>query len=245
MPSRESSHSRVENRILASLPAREYHTLISKSQTVSLPDRHVVLEQGRPIRFAYFPITAMISLLSVGGEGTKGVEVCTVGCEGVVGLSVIFDGDIALGRAVVQLPGTALRVEVNAFKDALGGKGLLDSILRHYTQVQFVSVLRAAYCINFHKIDARLTRLLLLTHDNARADTFPLTQEFAAYLLGSHRPAISIAANALQSAGLISYRQGKITVLDRQRLQAAACECYSFVVREYGRLLGDFLTHKA
>ncbi len=248
MPSRESSHSRVENRILASLPAREYHTLISKSQTVSLPDRHIVLEQGRPIRFAYFPITAMISLLSVGVEGTKGVEVGTVGSEGVVGLSVFFDGDIALGRMIVQLPGTAVRVEVNAFKGALGGmlggKGLLSSILKHYTQVQLISVMRAAYCINFHKIDARLARLLLLTHDNAREDTFLLTQEFAAYLLGSHRPSISIAASALQAAGLISYRQGKITVLDRQGLQAAACECYAFVAREYERLLGGLLTPK-
>jgi CRP-like cAMP-binding protein len=243
MTSQKSSHSQVENRILASLPEREYQTLFSKSQTVSLPDRHVVLEQGRPIRFVYFPVTAMISFLSV-GEDTREVEVCTVGCEGVAGLSVFFDGDISLGRAIVQLPGTAVRVEANTFKDALSGEGPLNSILKCYTLVQVASIMRAAFCINFHKIDARLARLLLLTHDNARADTFPLTQEFAAQLLGSHRPAISIAANALQAARLISYRQGKITVLDRQGLHDAACKCYSFVARQYERLLGGLLAPK-
>jgi CRP-like cAMP-binding protein len=244
MTSQASSHS-PENRILAALPEREYQTLFSKSQTVSLPDRHVLLEQGRPVRFVYFPVTAMISLLSVGGEGTRGVEVCTVGCEGVAGLSVFFDGDISLGRAVVQLSGTAVRVEANAFKDALRGNGVLNDILKRYTQVEVNSILRAAFCINFHKIDARLARLLLLTHNNARADTFPLTQEFAAQLLGSHRPAISIAANALQAARIISYRQGKITVLDRQGLHDAACECYSVVAGLYERLLGGLLAPKA
>lgn len=244
MASQSSEITQVENRILAALPGREYQKLLPKFQTISLPNRHVLFEQGSTIRFVYFPITAMVSLLSVGEHGTKGVEVCTVGYEGAVGLSALFDGDIALGRAVVQLPGTAARIEVNALKNALGRKGPLDIILRRYAQVQLISIYRAAFCNTFHKLEARLARLLLLTHDSAKTDTFPLTQEFAAYLLGSHRPATSTAAHALQAAGLISYRQGKITVLDRQGLYDAACECYSVVAREYERLLGDLLIRK-
>lgn len=239
MASREDRHSHVKNRILAALPEKQYPELFAKLQTVTLPGRHTVLEPGRPVRFVYFPVTTMISLLSVVGDVTRGVEVSTVGSEGVAGLSAFYNSDISLGRAVVQLPGTAARVEVKVFKNAVSRPGLLNSIMKRYTQVQITSIARAAFCVNFHKIDARLARLLLLTHDNARGDGFPLTQEFAAHLLGSHRPAISIAANALQAAGLISYRQGKINVLDRQGLYASACECYAAVVREYERLLGD------
>jgi CRP-like cAMP-binding protein len=245
MTSLESGHNQIGNRILAALPEREYQALSPKLQTVSLPSGHLVLEQGRPVRFIYFPVTAMIALLSMGEEDTRGIEVCTVGCEGVAGLSVFLDGDIALGRGVVQLPGEAVRVEAAAFKDAANSMRVFRGLLKRYTQVQVFSIARAAFCINFHKIDARLARLLLLTHDSARADTFPLTQQFAARLLASHRPAISIAANALQTVGLISYRQGRITVLDRQGLQTAACECYSYVTREYERLLGDLLTRKS
>ena len=244
MASLKTDRARFENRILDTLPEKGYQRFFSKTQRVSLPDRHVVFEQGRPIHFVYFPVTAVISLLSAGEEGRRGVEVCTVGNEGFVGLPVSFDGDFSLGRAVVQLPRTAVRVEAHTFKDALKGDGPLDGILKRYTQVQVSSIMRGAFCINFHKMDARFARLLLLRHDNARADTFPLTQGFAAYLLGSHRPAVSVAANALQAAGLISYRQGKITVLDRQGLHAAACECYSFGAREYERLLGDLLARR-
>lgn len=242
MTSRESKHSQVENRILAALAKRQYQNLFSKFQTVSLPTRHVIFEQGGPIRFIYFPITAMISILSVGEEGARGVEVCTVGNEGGVGLSVFFDGEVALGRAVVQLPGTAARIEANTFRDVLSQRGLLNSILKRYTQVQVISIARAAFCINFHKVEARLARLLLLTHDSAQTDTFPLTQEFAAYLLGLHRPAVSIAANALQEAGLIRYRQGKLTVQNRKGLEAASCECYKIIRGAYTRLLDSLLT---
>lgn len=245
MASQEGGLSPIDNRILAALPGRECRKVLAMSREISLPARHVVYEHGQSLRFLYFPVTAMISLLSVGDEDAKGIEVCTVGHEGVVGISAFSNGEIALGRAVTSLPGTAVRVELNAFKESRGRGRLLGSILRRYMMVQLVSVARAAFCHNFHKLEGRLARLLLLTHDNARADTFPLTQEFAAYLLGSHRPAVSTAANALQTAGRISYRQGKITVLDRLGLSNVACGCYSVVTREYERLLGDLLTRKS
>jgi CRP-like cAMP-binding protein len=245
MASQESSAPQDDNRILAVLPEGELQKLLRRVQKVSLAARHVIFEQGRPIRFVYFPLTAVVALLSVGEEGTRGIEVCTVGSEGIVGLSAIFNSDIALGRAVVQLPGTALRIDIKSIKEAISPGGLFDNILRRYTQVQLLSVSRSAFCRNYHKLEARLARLLLLTHDGAKADTFPMTHEFAAYLLGSHRPAISTAAHHLQAAGLISYRQGKITILDRQGLQAVVCECYFYVAREYERLLGGLLRRKS
>jgi CRP-like cAMP-binding protein len=242
MTSQQGSLPREENRILAAIPKRDFQKVSRKSQLVSLPSRHVLFEQGRPIRFVYFPLTAMIALLSVGEEGAKGVEVCMIGNEGVVGLSAFFDSETALGRTVVQLAGTALRIDIKHFRDAVNPGGQLDNILKRYMQVQLLSVSRSAFCLNFHKLEARLARLLLLTHDSARADTFPMTHEFAAYLLGSHRPAISTAAHSLQAAGLITYRQGKITILDRQGLQSVACECYAHVMGEYERLLGELIS---
>jgi CRP-like cAMP-binding protein len=244
MSSQEGKRSLVENRILAALSTEQYLKLFSKFQMVSLPPRHIIFEQGRPIRFIYFPITSMISLISVGGEGSRGVEVCTIGREGIAGLSIFLDSDIALGQAIVQLPGTAARVETNIFREVVNQRGPLNSIIKRYMQVQIISLLRAALCVNFHKVEARLARLLLLMHDSAQENTFPLTQEFAAYLLGLHRPAVSMAARALQGAGLIRYRQGKITVLDRDRLLTVTCECYRIVTKEYARLLDPVLTRE-
>jgi CRP-like cAMP-binding protein len=241
MPSLKSRQSQVENRILAALPRKQYRSLFSKLQPVSLPLSHIVFEQNQLIRFIYFPVTAMIALISMGEDGKKGVEVFTVGNEGVVGVSIFLNGDLALNRAIVQLPGTALRIEAQAFRDILSQRGLLNSILELYVQVQLTSLSRSAFCNCFHKVEGRLARWLLLTHDRAQSDTFSMTQEFAAGLLGLHRPAVSIAANALQGAGLISYSHGKINVLDREGLEAAACECYRIVGRAYDHLLGDLL----
>ena len=241
MSSLKSQQPEVENRILAALPKKQYGSLFSKLQPVSLPIGHLVFEQNRPIRFIYFPLTAMLSLLSMGEDGNRGVEVCTVGNEGVAGVAVFLNGDLAINRAIVQLPGTALRIEAKAFRDILSQRGLLNRLLELYTQVQLTSISRSVFCNCFHKVEKRLARWLLLTHDRARTDTFPMTQEFAAYLLGLHRPAVSIAANALQGVGLIRYSHGKITILDREGLEATACECYRIVERAYDHLLGDLL----
>lgn len=248
MASLESHPTRVANRILAALAKKPYRSFFSKLQPISLPLRHVLFEQSHPIRFIYFPTTAMISLFSMGEGRKKGVEVGTVGNEGVVGVPVFSEGGLALNRAIVQLPGMALRIEVAAFRNLLSRRGLLHRLLELYTQVQLLSLSRSAFCNCFHKVEARLARWLLLTHDSARTPTFPMTQEFAAYLLGLHRPAVSIAANALQGAGLIRYSHGKITILDRDGLdglEATACECYRINKEVYARLLGDLLSSES
>jgi CRP-like cAMP-binding protein len=242
MSSLKGQRNQAENHILAAVPQNRYKALYSKLQPVSLSAGHVVYEQGRPIRFVHFPITAMLSVLSVGEGGKRVIEVCAVGREGMAGVPLFLGDDLAANRIIVHLAGTAMRVEAQIFKDALSHGGLLSRLLERYTLVLLTSVSRAAFCASFHKVEARLARLLLLTHDSARAETFPLTQEFAAYLLGLHRPGVSIAANALQGARLIRYSHGKITVLDREGLAAAACECYQIIKSVYSRLLNDLLT---
>jgi CRP-like cAMP-binding protein len=232
----------IENAILAALPQRKYARLFAKLQSVTLNMRHVIVEQGRPIRHIYFPTTAMISLLSIGLDRKKGVGVATVGSEGLLGVSVFLGDAIAPGCAIVQLAGHALRVEAQIFRELLERDGLLPTTLRCYAQVQLTAITSAAYCNCFHKVDERLARWLLLTHDRARSDTFPLTQEFAAYLLGLHRPVVTVAAHTFQDSGLIRYSHGQMTILNRQALEAAACECYSVVKNEYARLLGNLLS---
>ena len=239
MPSLKSDSRPVENRLLAALSKKQYGSLFSRLQTVSLPIRHQIFEQSRPVRFVYFPLTALICLVSTGEQGQKVVEVCTVGNEGIAGVPLCSAADLALCRGIVLLPGTALRIEAQALRETLGQKGLLKRLVELYTQVQLASIARSAFCNSFHKVERRLARWLLSTHDGARADTFPMTQDFAAHLLGLHRTAVNIGANTLQGAGLIRSNHGRITILDRGGLEEAACECYGLGRNAYARLLGE------
>jgi CRP-like cAMP-binding protein len=239
MPHPEDSQTAIENLILATLPQKRYSRLFARLQPVSLNARQIVYEQGRPIRFIYFPATAMVSLISMSQDRKKGIEVNVVGHEGILGLPIGLGGHLAVNRALVQLAGLALRVETNIFEEALAQDGPLKSMVERYALFQLAGISRSVGCNCFHKLEARLARWLLVTHDHARADTFHLTQEFAATLLGAHRPAISLAANSLQTAKLISYSHGKVQVLNRQKLEAIACECYAVIREEYTRLFGD------
>jgi CRP-like cAMP-binding protein len=231
----------IENRLLAALPQRKYARLFAKLQPVTLNLRHIVAEQGMPVRYIYFPTTAMISLLSMSDDREKGIGISAIGDEGMLGLTVFLGDGVAPGRGIVQLAGSALRVEAKIFKEAVGQGELLSNILCRYAQVQFKAITCSVFCSRFHKVDARLAQWLLMTHDKARSDTFPLTQEFAASLLGLHRPAATIVAHKLQASGLIRYSRGQITILSRQGLEALACECYVHIKSEYARLLDDLL----
>lgn len=242
MPSQKSESRPTENRLLAALSKKQYRSLFSRLQMVSLPVRHQIFEQNRPVRFVYFPVTTLTCLVSTGEQGHKVVEVCTVGNEGMAGVPLFSPANPALCRAVVLLPGTALRIEAQALREMLGrGGGLLNKLVELYTQVQLSSIARSAFCNNFHKVEGRLARWLLSTHDGARCDTFPMTQDFAAYLLGLHRTAVNTGASALQGAGLIRSNHGRITILDREGLEEAACECYGLGRDVYRCLLGELL----
>jgi len=228
----------VENQILAALPKKKYAQLLSNLELVSLSLNQVLHQSGQAIRDVYFPNDGMVSLLAARDGNSKSVEVGFSGNDGVVGLSAFLGDEISQHHAVVQLEGSAMRIPVELFKEAAGRPGPLQDMLHRYAQTLLIQVSRATFCNCFHKVDARLARWLLITQDCARSDQFPMTHEFIAHMLGARRSGITISAVALKNANLIRYTRGIITVLDRQRLEAASCDCYQFLKDVRVRLLG-------
>jgi CRP-like cAMP-binding protein len=232
--------ARAENRLLAALPRQAYAQLFSHLEPISLRPRQLVQESGQPILYAYFPVGAFISLLATrdGNGHGKSVEVATVGYEGVSGLSLFLGDETAQHRAIVQLPGTAMRVEASVFKDAARRAGPLHDKLHLYMQALLILISRGILCHCFHKVEARFARWMLLAQDYAGVDHFMLTHEFLSNMLGSRRAGVSIIAGKFQQARVIRYAHGKMVVLDRPALEAAACTCYSTIKTERERLLG-------
>ncbi len=225
------------NGLLAALPAAERGQLLSRSAVVQLRHAQMLYEVGEPIAQIYFPLTAMVSLLVVLDDGLE-IETAAVGHEGMVGLPVALGAEADGHRGVVQVPGEALLLEAGALREALAGLPSLQPLLLRYAQFCFVQAGTAAACNDRHAINERCARWLLEAHDRVHADRFPLTQHYLAAMLGVQRPSVTVAAGMLQQAGLITYQRGHITILDRERLEEASCECYRRIVTEYQRLLG-------
>jgi CRP-like cAMP-binding protein len=180
-------------------------------------------------------VTSIVSKMESGGI----VEVATVGNAGLVELSAVLGASQIPLDAMVQIPGEALRIPLDVLRQEIAAANELKAILDLYTQALFMQIAQAAACNRIHPIEERCARWLLMTHDRVESDEFPLTQEFLSQMLGVRRASVTVAANALQQNGLISYRRGSITVTDRKGLEAAACECYAIITREYERLVGD------
>jgi CRP-like cAMP-binding protein len=225
-----SNHAPIENRILASLPDKEREQILAHLEPFHLDHSAVIYEIGSRIEYVYFPNSGMVSLISHTEEGET-LEVCIVGFEGLVGLSVFLESDLSQYRAIVQGTGDALRMKSATFTAECERRASLRRLIRRYTQARMIQVTQAAICNRFHSMEERLSRWLLQTQDCMRSDELQLTQEFIAMMLGTHRPGVTIAAGILQSAGLIHYNRGHITILDREHLEAASCECYK-VFRE-------------
>jgi hypothetical protein len=172
-------------------------------------------------------------------EGDGGVEVATIGNEGLVGLPVSWGASYANSRELVQVqvPGEALRMDAGVFATEIAAHESLSSVVQRYTQAFFAQVTQQVACNGLHSIQERCARWLLLTHDRIGSDEFPLTQDFLAQMLGARRPTVSTAAGILSQAGLIRYRRGRLTVTDREGLEGASCECYAVVREVFDRLL--------
>jgi CRP-like cAMP-binding protein len=225
------------NRLLAALPLEEYERLQPQLETVSLALQERVYEQGEPVQYVYFPRTGVISLLAVMPDGAA-VEFATVGSEGMVGLPVLLGAESLPSLALCQVPSVGERISAADFREAISRPGRLPVLLHRYTQALFNEAAQSAVCNRLHTVDARCARWLLITHDRVEGDRFPITQEFLSFMLGVRRPSVSMAAGALQKAGLIHYTRGQLTVLDRPGLEVAACDCYRIVCAEFERLLG-------
>jgi len=224
------------NQLLAALPVEEYQCLIPHLEQVWLPLDQVLYEQGEIIRHVYFPNQAMISLISTLEDGST-TEIGLVGHEGMVGIPVILGGNLTINRAVVQIEGSAQRMDADVLKTEFNRGGALQRLLLLYTQALLTQISQFAVCKSHHTVEKQLARWLLTVHDCVQADELPLTQKFISKLLGIRRASVTVAAGSLQEAGIILYSRGKINILNREKLQSSACECYGHVKAEFTRLL--------
>lgn len=234
------SHNPHQNHLLAALPADEYARLFPHLELVFLPLGNVLYESGIQLRHAYFPTTAIVSLLYVMENGAS-AEIAVVGKEGVVGISLFMGGETTPNRAVVQSAGHAYRLKKQLLKDEFENFAPMQHLLLRYTQALLTLMAQTAVCNRHHSLDQQLCRWLLLSLDRLpRNDNeVGMTQELIANMLGVRREGVTEAAGNLQRAGLIKYHRGHITVLDRAGLEARACECYAVVKKEFDRLLPD------
>jgi CRP-like cAMP-binding protein len=233
-----SPHNPSQNHLLAALPTAEFERLAPHLELVPLPLGEVLYEPGGQLQHAYFPTTSIVSLHYVMESGAS-AETAGVGNEGVVGISLFMGGDTTPSSAVVQTAGHAYRLESRRLKDEFKLGGLMQHLMLRYTQALITQVTQTAVCNRHHSVEQQLCRWLLLTLDRVSTRELVMTQELVASMLGVRREGITEAAGKLKHAGLISYRRGHISVLERAGLETRVCECYAVVKKEIGRLLSD------
>lgn len=224
----------LENRILGALSRKEYARIAADLQHVTLKDGQVLSEPGVTMQWAYFLDTGTVSILSQAESGAS-IEVSLVGREGVIGIPIVL-GTLELPyRVVVQQPGTARRMKGDALRREFDRCRQLHEVLLHYVHTLIVQLAQSSACNQFHTTRQRLCRWLLTSQDLSGSDELRSTQEFLSHMLGVNRGSANQAAGSLQTAGLIGYHRGYITILNRSGLEAAACECYRIIRAESDR----------
>jgi CRP-like cAMP-binding protein len=231
-----TQHTPRQNHLLDALPAQDYERIAAHLELVPLTLGDVLYEPGIKLRYVYFPTTAIVSLLYVMENGAS-AEIAIVGNEGILGISLFMGGETTPSRAVVQSAGYGYRLRAQLLKDEFGRFGPFLHLLLRYTQALITQMAQTAVCNRHHSVDQQLCRWLLLSLDRLSSSELSMTQELIANMLGVRREGVTEAAGKLQQAGLIHYRRGRITVLDRPRLEARCCECYQVVKTEFDRLL--------
>jgi CRP-like cAMP-binding protein len=229
-------HDPRQNQLLAALPEADYERLRVHLEFVKLPLGLVVFESGRKLRHLYFPASGIVSLLYAMESGAS-TEIAVIGNEGVVGIALFMGGESTPSRAVVQSAGHGYRLKASVLKTEFERGGPLQHLLLRYTQALIAQMTQTAVCNRHHAVDQQLCRWLLLSLDRLPTNELAMTQELIANMLGVRREGVTEAAGKLQAAGLIHYTRGHITVLDRPKLEARVCECYSVVRKEMERLL--------
>jgi CRP-like cAMP-binding protein len=225
-----------QNRLLSALSRDLQIRLLPRMEKLSLAVRQVLQEPEAPMPHVYFPLSGVVSLV-ISLKSGETVEIATVGNEGMLGTPVFLGVERAPMKAFCQVAGQALRMKSEHFRQAVAEHPDLAEMARRYTHGLLNQVAQTTACNHVHSVPARMCRWLLMTHDRVGADEFNLTQEFLAQMLGVRRPSVTVAAGALQKAGLIRYQRGRIRVADRAGLEARACECYGTVRADMDRLL--------
>ena len=214
------------NKVLAALPKEEYQRLRTDLEPVTLTFADVLHEPGELIRHIYFPNTSLLVSLLTLVENRMILEIGLVGNEGIVGLPLALGISTSSVRAVAQGTGTAMRMESSRFSEALETCPTLQNAIQRYTHARIAQITQTAACNRFHQVEERLARWLLMASDRLQSDLLHFTHEWLADLLGVRRVGVTVAARDLQQRGLIQYSRGNITILDRDGLKTAACECY-------------------
>jgi CRP-like cAMP-binding protein len=225
-----------QNFLLAALPGEVQNRLFPHLETISLPLGKVLYESGDVMQYVYFPSNAIVSLLYVMENGSS-AEISVVGNEGIVGIAVFMGGESTPSRAIVQSAGSAFRLPGQTLKDEFNRDGTMRLLLLRYTQALITQMAQTAVCNRHHSIDQQLCRWLLLSLDRLSGPELSMTQELIANMLGVRREGVTDAAGKLQKLGVIKYQRGRITVLDRHKLEQLCCECYAVVKKESDRLL--------
>ena len=221
----------VGNVILRALPRRESTQLFPSLEFVRLKLHQVLHEAGETIRSGYFLNNGLGSVLTTQPDG-KTVEVGLIGREGFVGLPVIFGFKSSGLRVITQGDGSAYRVDVDTLLRILPNCPELEKQLQRFSMILGMQSTQLAACNRLHDVVERLARWLLMSHDRIGGSTLPLTQEFLAQMLGSRRASVTVAAGALQKAGLIEYSRGSVSIVNREKLEAQACDCYQVIERQ-------------
>lgn len=224
------------NLLLNRLPENEQDRIATELTAVDLELRTPLFEAGAPIEHVYFLESGVASVVAARGGGV--VEVATVGNEGMIGLPVFLGTNSVPLDAFIQVPGWGYRLTAGAFRALVDRNPQLHAALNRYTQALFFQIAQSSACNRLHPVEQRAARWILMTHDRVDKGAVLLTQEFLAQMLGVRRATVNEAARALEGRGLIAYRRGRIDVLDRPGLEAAACDCYAAIREEYTRLMG-------
>lgn len=225
------------NRILAALPADEYERLLPHLKPVILEYRQVLYEPHKIIRYSHFPDDSVISMVSSVIDKAI-VEVGLAGREGMVCVATFLGANSSPHQGIVQVAGGAMRMRASVLRDEFKRGGRLQDLLLRFTQAHLVQIAQTSVCNRLHTLEARLSRWLLMIHNRVDGDEFLLTQDVISMMLGAQRTGVTDAAGTLQKKGIISYRRGRIAILDRQKLEETSCECYWIVREEYDRLTG-------
>lgn len=224
------------NRLLATLPVEDYQRLLPNLKPVTFALGQVIYESQGHMKQVYFPTTSHVSLLYTMIDGST-AEVGLVGNEGLVGIALFMGGDTTPNRAIVQGAGDAFSMQAKVMQDEFKRGSAFQLSLLRYTQALIIQISQTAVCNRLHSTEQRLCRWMLMTHDRTHSDELQMTHEFISNMLGIQREAVSLAAHRLQDKRVISYKRGRIKILDRNELEKYACECYQMVKDEQDRLL--------
>lgn len=232
-PTPSQTQTNLRNSLLEKLSSEERSDLFPSLEMIEFSTKETVYAPRQALSYAFFPETCVLSLITVLDDGTE-IEAATIGNEGMIGVPIFLGGNQMPSKVVCQISGTAWRVSADELVNAIEKNPDFFLSLRRYAQALFELLAQSTACNRLHTIEQRCARWLLSTHDRIEGDTFFLTHEFLATMLGVRRPGVSLVAKALQDSGFVSYKHGKMTIKDRNGLEGISCECYDALRESYG-----------